>query len=138
MRTPTPEAAARAILRRRLSAEQNHRCAYCGVQMLTAREVNTMGRKPRVRIPRHWRMVTLDEVVPRCDGGPVSWENCVAACRYCNTFKGPADAMAAFAEITKRVARQRHPHFKPWPPRAKPYPVFFWPERQQHERRMGQ
>ena len=40
------------------------RCAYCGK-----------------------RADTLDHVVPRSRGGTHSWENCVAACRACNSRK---------------------------------------------------
>src|SRR5829696_5730823 len=40
------------------------RCAYCGK-----------------------RADTIDHVVPRSRGGPHSWDNCVAACRACNSRK---------------------------------------------------
>lgn len=33
------------------------------------------------------RADTIDHVVPRSRGGPHSWENCVAACRSCNSRK---------------------------------------------------
>lgn len=32
--------------------------------------------------------LTLDHVVPRCEGGPTSWTNVVAACVPCNRRKG--------------------------------------------------
>jgi 5-methylcytosine-specific restriction endonuclease McrA len=38
---------------------------------------------------------TVDHVVPRCQGGPTTWANTVAACRPCNARKGgrtPAQA----------------------------------------------
>ncbi|MBI1275877.1 HNH endonuclease [bacterium] len=34
------------------------------------------------------RALTLDHVIPRSRGGISSWENLVAACHPCNTFKG--------------------------------------------------
>jgi 5-methylcytosine-specific restriction endonuclease McrA len=40
------------------------RCAYCGK-----------------------RADTIDHVIPRSRGGTHSWENCVAACRVCNSRK---------------------------------------------------
>lgn len=46
------------------------RCAYCGK-----------------------RADTIDHVVPRSRGGTHSWENCVAACRVCNSRK--ADRLLA-------------------------------------------
>ncbi len=34
------------------------------------------------------RALTLDHVIPRSRGGPMTWENVVAACRPCNHRKG--------------------------------------------------
>lgn len=31
---------------------------------------------------------SIDHVIPRSKGGPHSWDNVVACCRKCNTFKG--------------------------------------------------
>ena len=39
------------------------------------------------------RADTIDHVVPRSRGGTHTWENCVAACRACNSMK--ADRMLA-------------------------------------------
>lgn len=30
----------------------------------------------------------MDHIVPRCQGGRSEWENCIAACRKCNSDKG--------------------------------------------------
>ena len=57
-RRPVPMTRA-GVLRR-----DNRRCAYC---------------------PR--RADTIDHVVPRSRGGAHTWENCVAACRTCNSRK---------------------------------------------------
>src|ERR671916_356470 len=57
-RRPVPMTRA-GVLRR-----DGRRCAYC---------------------PRH--ADTIDHVVPRSRGGTHSWENCVAACRTCNSRK---------------------------------------------------
>lgn len=45
------------------------RCQYCG---------------------QHFRTheLTFDHVIPRSKGGKTSWDNIVAACRPCNSFKG--------------------------------------------------
>ena len=91
-------------LRDRLSAEQGHRCAYCGVSMLQQR-----GRKFGKR-PLFEREVTIDEVVPRCEGGSRSWENTVAACRWCNQYRGNVPADLAFTRIQRLVNRGTHPH----------------------------
>ena len=34
------------------------------------------------------KQLTVDHVVPRSDGGRTSWENCVSACKACNSAKG--------------------------------------------------
>lgn len=46
----------------------NHSCQYCGEQ------------KTRSEL-------SLDHVVPRCQGGVTSWENVVVACTKCNSKK---------------------------------------------------
>lgn len=45
------------------------RCQYCGVDL-------------------DLRSITIDHVVPRSRGGNTSWNNCVTACRKCNSKKG--------------------------------------------------
>jgi 5-methylcytosine-specific restriction endonuclease McrA len=37
--------------------------------------------------------LTFDHVIPRCRGGPTSWDNVVAACSPCNERKDSASAM---------------------------------------------
>ena len=91
-------------LRDRLAAEQNHRCAYCGFVMLPQR-----GRKQGKRASFH-REVTIDEVKPRSAGGGRSWENTVAACRWCNQYRGNVPAEVAFERIQRLVRRGTHPH----------------------------
>jgi 5-methylcytosine-specific restriction endonuclease McrA len=71
-RRPVPMTRA-GVLRR-----DGRRCAYC---------------------PR--RADTIDHVVPRSRGGPHSWENCVAACRTCNSRK--ADRLLEELGWTLRV-----------------------------------
>ncbi len=55
--------------RRNLCRRDGNRCQYCGAQ------VNS-------------KTMTVDHVVPRSRGGGNTWENCVLACRRCNTRKG--------------------------------------------------
>ncbi|MEI6159631.1 MAG: HNH endonuclease [Roseococcus sp.] len=59
-------------LRRRLSAEQNHRCCYCGVR------TDASSRHPP----------TIEHVIPRSLGGPDTYDNCVMVCAACNTERG--------------------------------------------------
>lgn len=53
------------LSRRAVFARDGGRCQYCG----KAAE-------------------SIDHVVPRCRGGEHTWENVVASCRRCNTYKG--------------------------------------------------
>ena len=53
------------------------------------------------------RADTIDHVVPRSRGGAHTWENCVAACRGCNSRK--ADRLLEELGWTLRV-RPRPPH----------------------------
>jgi 5-methylcytosine-specific restriction endonuclease McrA len=73
------------------------------------------------------RADTIDHVVPRSRGGTHSWENCVAACRPCNSRK--ADRMVDELGWTLRVkpaaprrsghsllvlSVEPHPNWEPW------------------------
>ncbi len=55
--------------RRNLHRRDGNHCQYCG-RRLKAQDM------------------TVDHVVPRSQGGRNSWENCVIACRRCNSRKG--------------------------------------------------
>jgi 5-methylcytosine-specific restriction endonuclease McrA len=57
------------LTNRALFERDNYQCMYCG---------------------RHYGyyQLTRDHIVPSSRGGRDSWENCVAACRRCNQFKG--------------------------------------------------
>jgi len=59
-------AAASRISRRAVFARDRHRCQYCGSE----------------------RHLTVDHVVPRCKGGPDTWDNLVTSCAPCNRKKG--------------------------------------------------
>jgi 5-methylcytosine-specific restriction endonuclease McrA len=72
------------------------------------------------------RADTIDHVVPRSRGGAHSWENCVAACRACNSLK--ADRLLSELGWTLRVLAaaprrghggvlltvEPHPTWEPW------------------------
>ncbi|MEM7339127.1 MAG: HNH endonuclease [Actinomycetota bacterium] len=53
------------LSRRAVFARDQGKCQYCGKNA-----------------------ESIDHVVPRSKGGPHTWENVVACCRRCNTFKG--------------------------------------------------
>jgi 5-methylcytosine-specific restriction endonuclease McrA len=80
------------------------RCAYCGR-----------------------RADTVDHVVPRSRGGTHTWDNCVAACRLCNsrkadrllgelgwTLDAPPRPPARAAGGIMVLAVEPHPAWEPW------------------------
>lgn len=76
----------RRRLKVRLSEAQNHRCCYCGVQLVFG------GTSPQ-----SW---TFEHVRPRAHGGKTSFGNCVIACRACNEAR---DTMPV-REFLKQIA----------------------------------
>jgi 5-methylcytosine-specific restriction endonuclease McrA len=58
-----------SLTNRALFERDNYQCMYCGRQ-------------------NGYYHLTRDHIVPSSRGGRDSWENCVAACRRCNQFKG--------------------------------------------------
>lgn len=60
------------------------RCVYCGVR--TRRLQKGVSRAPD--------LATLDHVVPRSMGGPLTADNLVLACQACNNARGVMDAQA--------------------------------------------
>lgn len=73
--------------RRTLYKRDQNRCQYCGDQPGTGE-------------------LTIDHVVPRCQGGGTSWENCVLACTQCNSQKAGRRPEQAQKEILPK-ARQK-------------------------------
>lgn len=61
----TPYRAAPPCSRRGVLVRDGYKCAYCGAFAET------------------W-----DHIIPRSEGGKSSWENTVAACKWCNSHKG--------------------------------------------------
>ena len=77
--------------RRNVARRDHYICQYCGDQP-------------------GWEAITIDHVVPRSQGGPTSWQNCVAACVACNGRK--ADRTPEQAGMRLRKAPSR-PAWKP-------------------------
>jgi len=57
-------------------------CVYCGIP----------ARRPGRGVKRASDLATLDHVVPRSRGGPLTRENLVLACFACNNARGTMDA----------------------------------------------
>ncbi|WP_246205218.1 HNH endonuclease [Microvirga arsenatis] len=65
-------------------ARDGGRCVYCGI----------VARRPGRGVRRAADLATLDHVVPRSLGGPLTRENLVLACSACNNERGVMDVEA--------------------------------------------
>jgi 5-methylcytosine-specific restriction endonuclease McrA len=74
--------------RRNVFKRDHFTCQYCGVQP---------GSED----------LTIDHVVPRCQGGVSAWDNCVLACTECNARKGDQTPEQAGMPLRKRPSRPR-------------------------------
>lgn len=75
---------------------QKRRCAYCGVIMTDATDINAPDRR-----------ASIDHVVPRSAGGSDTRENTVAACVFCNGCKGNMSADEWLAHPTRRARLEK-------------------------------
>lgn len=78
------KAAQRTKLFEDIFARDGGRCVYCRVA--TRRLQKGLSRAPD--------LATLDHVVPRSLGGPLSRDNLVLACQACNNQRGVMEAEA--------------------------------------------
>jgi 5-methylcytosine-specific restriction endonuclease McrA len=78
-----------------IHARDGGACVYCGVR--------TVRRRPGLH--RAADLATLDHVVPKSQGGPLTAENVVLACRACNNARGTEDAEAFRARRTGAPGR---------------------------------
>lgn len=96
----------------KLAAEQGNRCAYCGVPLA----LHGVDEKPKwpakAASRRSWkfRAATRDHITPKCEGGTDAWENLIAACFWCNVYRGNQPAEVAFARVQRQLRRGSHPH----------------------------
>lgn len=69
--------------RRNLFLRDDHQCQYCGC-------------KPSSK------ELTIDHIIPRCQGGKTTWENVVLACIDCNSKKGGKSPQQAGMQLTTK------------------------------------
>lgn len=74
-------------LRASLAEMQRYRCAYCLCEIRTG--------------------ATLDHVWPRSKRGPTNYDNCVAACRRCNSERGNGSHWKFYKHVRKERASNR-------------------------------
>jgi len=77
------------VSRRGVFARDDFTCQYCG-------------RRPTLRV------LTVDHVVPRVQGGERTWQNLVAACANCNRRKGGRRPEEAGMALRRRPSAPRH------------------------------
>ena len=87
VRRPLPDL---KLSRRSIFARDNFTCQYCGAQS---------------------RDLTIDHILPKRHGGPMTWDNLVACCRRCNTKKG--DKMLQHTGM-KLMRQPRRPRYVPY------------------------
>ncbi|AWN47198.1 hypothetical protein DK419_13445 [Methylobacterium terrae] len=101
-----------------LAEAQNWRCAYCSFVMLAPWAGNgelraVIGRGQsgtHRRKARIMRTISCDHVEPRSAHGTDALDNLVAACCWCNQFRGDRPAAEAFNRIQRLIRRGTHPH----------------------------
>ena len=74
--------------RRNVFARDENRCQYCGKRFPTSE-------------------LSLDHVVPRSQGGGITWENIVCACVRCNVRKGGRTPLQANMSLIRAPRRPR-------------------------------
>ncbi|CAJ1945635.1 unnamed protein product [Cylindrotheca closterium] len=109
-----PASTTPAFTRRNVFLRDEYRCQYCGEHFHTAD-------------------LSLDHVVPRSQGGVLSWDNAVTCCKKCNGRKGSTPVsqlskigmrllnppraptqMQLAAKAAKMVPKRVHPTWKPY------------------------
>ncbi|MAT40219.1 MAG: HNH endonuclease [Ectothiorhodospiraceae bacterium] len=78
------------LSRKNILRRDGHRCQYCST----------------TRAP-----ITVDHVKPKCQGGPDTWENLVAACIRCNNRKGNRTPEQAGMKLLSIPRRPSHISF---------------------------
>jgi len=92
--------------RRNIYGRDNNTCQYCGKQFST-------------------QELTIDHVIPKCQGGTNKWENLVCCCVKCNRGKGgrtPAEAnmhlikkpIKPLFSPTMQIKINKHEKYKSW------------------------
>ncbi|QDT69851.1 HNH endonuclease [Planctomycetes bacterium MalM25] len=74
--------------RRNLFARDGGKCQYCGKTFPTSE-------------------LSIDHVVPSCNGGETTWENVVCACVKCNVRKGGRTPEQAGMKLAKKPVRPK-------------------------------
>lgn len=75
--------------RRTIYRRDNNTCQYCGLKKILSE-------------------LSLDHVVPRCQGGKTTWENIVVACTECNARKAGRTPEEAGMRLLKKPVKPKY------------------------------
>lgn len=78
--------------RKALFNRDNWQCQYCGIELDDS-------------------TVTIDHIIPKTQGGPRSWKNCVTACRKCNHKKGSRSLSESGLTLLRNPTQPKMHHF---------------------------
>lgn len=92
-------------LRIQLSEAQNHRCAYCGIEMIFKEIIDPHDYSGNGLLSHNH--VTIDHIKPQCKGGKWHFYNCVAACAKCNNERADSDPYAFFRKKRKELKNKK-------------------------------
>ena len=67
--------------KKNIYTRDENKCMYCGVES---------------------KNLTIDHIVPKSRGGKTSWENCVASCKQCNSYKANKTPKEAHMSLIKQ------------------------------------
>lgn len=92
------------LTRKNILLRNNYTCQYCG--------------------SKDGKNMTVDHVIPKSLGGKSTWENLVAACKFCNAKKHSRSPQQAQMKL---LSKPRKPKLIPWRPFRKEVPEVWLP-----------
>ncbi len=93
------------VLRQRAFERQGGKCYYCSVAMWFTSPVELAGGSAKRSTCARLRC-TAEHLIPRCEGGPNTSENIVAACAHCNVTRHKRKRPPAPSEYRDQVVRR--------------------------------
>jgi len=55
--------------------------------------------------------ITIDHIIPKCNGGKTTWKNCVVCCKLCNRDKGSKSLHEINMKLFKQPSEPKLVHF---------------------------
>jgi hypothetical protein len=111
-------------LTRSKAEAQGWRCHWCDCEMIDSRDLPANGSPAMERLARalgivpfssrwqgqvRYRVATGDHLLPTSQGGTENPENIVAACAFCNSWRGDRPANITCSDIEQLIREGGHP-----------------------------